>query len=190
MNSALGAGSNWKSVGDQCSKEFFQSHQTTSNASHITELQDQHGQSHTSQAAMAQVCSDYYKKLYTARESPKASVGARDVALRYLLDKLSPSTKMALQAPMSQNNLRTILRDMRSSKSPGPDGIVLEFYKVFWNMLEAEYIVMINESIQEGRLPPGVTQGKIAFLHKGGDRHALTNWKPITLLNLSLQDIC
>ena len=47
------------------------------------------------------------------------------------------------------------------------DGIVLEFYKVFWSMLGAEYIVMINESIQEGRLPPGVTQGMIALCIKG-----------------------
>ena len=43
---------------------------------------------------------------------------------------------------------------------------------------------MINASIGEGRLPPGVTQGMIVLLHKGGDRQALTNWRPITLLNL------
>ena len=66
----------WKTVGDQCSKEFFQSHRARSNALHITELQDLHGQSHMSQATMAQICSDYYKKLYTARESLEASAGA------------------------------------------------------------------------------------------------------------------
>ena len=43
---------------------------------------------------------------------------------------------------------------------------------------------MINESIREGRLPPSVTQGMIVLLHKGGNRQALTNWRPITLLNL------
>ena len=43
---------------------------------------------------------------------------------------------------------------------------------------------MINESIREGRLPPGITQGIIVLLHKVDDRQALTNWRPITLLNL------
>ena len=38
----------WKSVGDQCSKEFFQTHKARSNASQIIELRDTHGQSHTS----------------------------------------------------------------------------------------------------------------------------------------------
>ena len=73
---------------------------------------------------------------------------------------------------------------MRRGKSPGPDGIVLEFYKVFGNILGTEYTTMINESIREGRLPPGIIQGMIVLLHKGGDRQALTNWRPITLLNL------
>ena len=143
-----------------------------------------HGQSHTSQVAMAQICSDYYKNLYTARESPEASVGAQEAALYYLKDKLSPSTKTALHAPLSQEELRLALWDMSPDKSPGPDGIILEFYKIFWNILGAEFTVMINESVREGRLPPGVTQGMIVLLHKGGDRQALTNWRPITLLNL------
>ena len=76
---------------------------------------------------------------------------------------------------MSQVELRTALWDMSPGKSPGPDGIVLEFYKVFWNILGIEFTTMINESIREGRLPPGVTQGMIVLLHKGGDRQALTN---------------
>ena len=104
--------------------------------------------------------------------------------MRYLSDKLSSNAKSALQAPMSQEELRTTLWDMRPGKSPGPDGIILEFYKVFWSILGAEYTTMINESIQEGRLPPGVNQGMIVLLHKGGDQHALTNWTPITLFNL------
>lgn len=43
---------------------------------------------------------------------------------------------------------------------------------------------MITESINLGHLPPGVTQGMITLLHKGGQRSALSNWRPITLLNL------
>ena len=174
----------WKAVGDQCSREFFQLHRVRSNASHITELKDVHSQTHTSQTAMAQICSDYYKKLYTAREDSRAAGGAQEAALKYIKDKLSPSMKLSLQALLSQEDLRLALWDMSPGKSPGPDGIVLEFYKIFWNIIGAEFTNMINASVQEGRLPPGVTQGMIVLLHKGGDRQALTNWRPITLLNM------
>ena len=177
----------WKEVGDQCSKEFFQffqSHRARSNASHITELKDEHGQTHISQAVMVQICSNYYQKLYTAREAPEVATGAQEAALRYVKDKLSPRMKTSLQAPLTQEELRLALWDMFSGKSPGPDGIVLEFYKICWYFLGVEFTCMINVSVREGRLPPGVTQGMIVLLHKGGDKQALTNWRPITLLNL------
>ena len=98
----------WKEVGDQCSRDFLQSHKARSNASHITELIDEHGQLHTSQAAMAQICCDYYQKLYTARGAPEAASGAQEAALRYLKDKISPSMKATLQASLTQE-LRTAL---------------------------------------------------------------------------------
>ena len=174
----------WKAVGDQCSKEFFQAHRVRSNASHITELKDAHNQTHTSQVAMAQICSEYYKKLYMARVAPEMARGAQEAALYYLSDKIPVKTKRELQAPISQEELRTALWDMCPRKAPGPDGIVLEFYKTYWPLLGAEFTSMVNASIHEGRLPLGVTQGMIVLLHKGGDRQALTNWRPITLLNL------
>ena len=68
---------------------------------------------------MAQICSNYYKKLYTARESPEASVGAQEAALSYLSDKLISNAKAVLQALISQEELQTTLWDMRSGKSPG-----------------------------------------------------------------------
>ena len=43
---------------------------------------------------------------------------------------------------------------------------------------------MLKESIVKGSLPQGVTQGTIALLHKCGDYRALTNWRPISLLNI------
>lgn len=44
---------------------------------------------------------------------------------------------------------------------------------------------MVQQSTQNGKFSLGVTSGMIALLHKGGERKALTNWRPITLLNLS-----
>lgn len=57
---------------------------------------------------------------------------------------------------------------MAKGKSLGPDGVVLEFYLTFWDMIEQEYIEMIHSSIHSGTLPSGVTIGIIALLHKVG----------------------
>lgn len=39
---------------------------------------------------------------------------------------------------------------MNKDKSFGLDGIVLEFYETFWNIMEPKYVVIIQESIFKG----------------------------------------
>lgn len=92
--------------------------------------------------------------------------------------------KNRLRAPITLEELKSAVNDMKSDKAPRLDGIVLEFYKCFWDMLGQDFLVIVRDSIQQGKYPPGVTHGMIALLHKGGERQALTNWRPITLLNM------
>jgi exonuclease III len=175
----------WKSVGDKYSKEFFQANREKSTASHITELVDKQGQVQTSQVALQQVCQEYYSTLYTARTEMPITNGAKFQTLRYLLDRLTPEMKCKLQKPIGLGELKRAIDLMCTGKSPGPDGIVLEFYREFWQLIGKEYLQMVLASVRNQEFPPGVTSGMIALLHKGGERKTLTNWRPITLLNLS-----
>ena len=86
----------WKQVGDQCLKEFFQAHRARSNASYITELEDQDCQRHTNKEFIEQICSNYYQKLYIARVDSERSEGTQEAALRYLEDRLSIGAKESL----------------------------------------------------------------------------------------------
>lgn len=52
-----------------------------------------------------------------------------------------------------------------------------------WPVIGPDYLRMIREATTRGSLPPGVTDGLIILLHKGGTRSFLNNWRPITLLN-------
>jgi hypothetical protein len=177
----------WKSVGDQCSKELFQATREKSIASHITGLADRFGMVHTSQAAMQQICQEYYKTLYTTRPRSVASEEAKKHALQHVTNKLMREMKTKLCAPLQLGELQAALKDMKGNKSLGPDGVILEFYKEFWSLIGQEYLEMLLANIQAGKLPPGVTTGMIALLHKRGQRTILTNWRLITLLNLSFK---
>jgi hypothetical protein len=44
---------------------------------------------------------------------------------------------------------------------------------------------MLLNAIDKNKFPRGVIQGLITFLHKGGAQKELSNWTPITLLNVS-----
>jgi hypothetical protein len=55
----------------------------------------------------------------------------------------------------------------------------------FWPIIEWDYYKMVLEAIDKNKFPQGIIQGLITFLHKGGARKELSNWKPITFLNVS-----
>jgi hypothetical protein len=74
---------------------------------------------------------------------------------------------------------------MKLGRAPGQDGVTLEFYKVYWDLISKDYMAMLSLGYRSGRLHSGMTQGLISLLHKGGDRLKVTNWKPITLLIIS-----
>lgn len=46
---------------------------------------------------------------------------------------------------------------MSRNKFLSLDGVILEFYKVFWNSLEVEFLFMLQESIHKRNLLPSMT---------------------------------
>ena len=106
-------------------------------------------------------------------------------ALSHINSCLSEDMKESLRSPITLLELELALKDMQVGKAPGPDGVIVEFYTTFWDLIGNEFLDMINSSIVLGRHPLGVTRGLLALLHKSGDRPKLANWRPITLLNIS-----
>jgi hypothetical protein len=130
----------WKKTRDKCSREFFQSNKERSTAAHITELADSAGQCHTSHAAMSQICQDFYGKLYKARDDTPAAAEAKAKALDHISNCLPPAMKEKLRALVSLSELQKVLSEMKPDKSPGPDGIILEFFREYWALIGKEYL--------------------------------------------------
>ena len=76
---------------------------------------------------------------------------------------------------------------MANGKSPGPDGLTIEFYKSNWNIIGQEFTHIINEIHQLGYTPREMKLGSIILIHKKGSTDLLQNYRPISLLNLDLK---
>ena len=73
---------------------------------------------------------------------------------------------------------------MQNNKSPGSDGITIEFYKIFWNEIKSYLINSLNYSFNNGNLTVLQKQGIISLIPKPGKNlETLSNWRPISLLN-------
>ena len=74
---------------------------------------------------------------------------------------------------------------MKNNKSPGSDGLTVEFYKLFWGTIKNYYLDSINYSFQTGQLTTLQRQGVISLIPKPNkDLLYLSNWRPISLLNV------
>jgi Reverse transcriptase (RNA-dependent DNA polymerase) len=67
-------------------------------------------------------------------------------------------------------------------KSPGPDGLPIEFWSSqVW--LHQHLVDLFNEWVAAGEIPATFNKGTITLLYKKGDPTDIANYRPITLLN-------
>ena len=78
-----------------------------------------------------------------------------------------------LDAAITAEEIKEVIRKLRAGKSPGPDGLTAEFYKCFMDELTPLLLQMYNEAFERGVLPPTLSQALISLILKKGRAHRL-----------------
>ena len=73
---------------------------------------------------------------------------------------------------------------MQNEKSSGSDGLTVEFYKHFWELLRPDLTDTIKQSLSRGKLPASQREAIVTCLYKKGEPTDIRNWRPISLLNI------
>jgi hypothetical protein len=76
---------------------------------------------------------------------------------------------------------------MKLNKSPGLDGLSVEFYRTFWDKLKYFLIKTYNKGYSENLLTYSQCSSVLALLFKKGDPLLLDNVRPISVLNVDLK---
>ena len=86
---------------------------------------------------------------------------------------------------VSSKELDMAIKQFKNEKSPGSDGLTIEFFKTFWSKLKKPLLESINYSLQNQLLSKTQREGIITLIpKKDKPREKIQNWRPITLLNL------
>ena len=72
---------------------------------------------------------------------------------------------------------------MKQNKSPGLDGLTVEFYQAFWPLLGNLLVDVFNESYELGTLPDSQRKSVMSLIFKSGDEDDISNYRPISLTN-------
>jgi hypothetical protein len=73
---------------------------------------------------------------------------------------------------------------MKLNKSPGLDGLSVEFYRTFWSDVSQFVIYSLHEGYANGELSDTHKQGVLSLIHTKDGPLNLDNWRKITLLNV------
>ncbi|GBG61855.1 hypothetical protein CBR_g23808 [Chara braunii] len=97
---------------------------------------------------------------------------------------LTNGERLALDRPITEEELQHTLKVMASGKCPGVDGLTVEFYRTCWGALGPPPVEVFNEVLSGGRLGELMTHGVISLMFKKGDKANVRNYKPISVLNV------
>ena len=81
---------------------------------------------------------------------------------------LTKSAKKELNSLIVASELSEAIDSMKGGKAPGPDGILIEIYKNFKDMLLVPLLNMCEESLEKGELPPSLQNALITLILKPG----------------------
>ena len=104
-----------------------------------------------------------------------------------LKKQLTEESKSNLDKDIHLDELSKAFYKMMNNKSPGQDGICVEFYKVYWNDVKNDVLEVFVHDLNNKQLVYSQHMAVIKLLYKKGNRHAIKNWRPISLLNVDFK---
>jgi hypothetical protein len=128
----------------------------------------------------------YYQTLYQEKiEYQDAGVNEAE---KYFLEELerqvTDEDKESLDTDITDDDIAKALKELPTKKSPGTDGLPVDFYKFFWPDIKHLVCKSIKHAIHRGEMSIDQKRATLTLLpKKDKDVRYLKNWRPISLLN-------
>ena len=124
----------------------------------------------------------FYHNLLTSQSNIETTIND---FLKCEIPQLSEREQISCEGKVEIIDCEKVLKTFKSNKTPGNDGLPIEFYITFWDEIKQLLVDSFNYAFTHGELSTSQKQAVISLLQKKGkDRLFLKNWRPISLLNV------
>ena len=122
---------------------------------------------------------EFYKDLFTSQNLNSDT----NFFLGNAPKQLTEDSKKSLEEEITLPELFKSLKLMPNNKSPGEDGIPIELYKTYFNIMGQDMLDVFRVGLDNRELSYSQYLAVITLLYKKGTREDIRNWRPISLLN-------
>ena len=170
--------------GEKSTKYFFGLEKRNSKEKSWSKIFDKNGHTLIGTRDIQNRQVEFYKDLYKSQNlSNNAAERAFFLSSDNVTKQLSDESKELLDSDISLEEMKKALIKMKNNKSPGPDGLCIEFYKLYWSVIADDLYDVFITGLEDRQLAYTQYLATIVLLYKKGPRPDIRNWRPIALLN-------
>ena len=172
----------WIEEGERPTRYFLKMEQERAAKNHISSIFNKAGLEVSSREDLEAAHVDFYQELFTATD---IDLDCQHSLLQSMPSRLSDSERVSCEGAVSLPELIASVNSLSAGKTPGPDGLTLEFFVYFWSLLGPLLVRVYNECLRDAGLPDSMKTSVTRLIYKKkGDIKDLKNWRPISLLNV------
>jgi exonuclease III len=159
----LRAKAHWAIESDKNTKYFLQLERRKQNSNCIRELVTDTGVTVTDTCSILQEEYRFYSELYSCVET---NDGSMHELLNFVDKRVDSDDIVSCDADINLDEVRSALGGMSKGKSPGPDGLTVEFYLQFYDVLQSVLLKLFHTIEVESEMARSMRHGAISLIYK------------------------